>query len=218
MTEEKTIGAFEPRGELDRGHGPRLSISETSRPGFMLITAKALEIPDVFLIEPESYVDERGSFMEVWNRDDFTAATGCHDEFVQDNQSRSRAGVLRGLHYQLPNPQGKLVRVTVGKAYTVAVDIRRSSASFGKWVAEELSADNRKQLWVPPGFAHGFLSLTDPTDVLYKVTAFYAPGCNQSLRWDDPAIGIEWPLSGNKPLVSSRDKAAPFLAEAEVFA
>jgi dTDP-4-dehydrorhamnose 3,5-epimerase len=177
----------------------------------MSITAKALEIPDVFLVEPESYVDERGSFMEAWNRDDFAAATGCIDQFVQDNQSRSKAGVLRGLHYQSPNPQGKLVRVVTGVAYTVAVDIRRSSTTFGRWVARELSSQNRRQLWIPPGFAHGFLTLADPTDVIYKVTAFYVPGCGRTL------IGIDWPLDGDAPLLSPRDGAAPLLADAEVF-
>jgi dTDP-4-dehydrorhamnose 3,5-epimerase len=143
--------------------------------------------------------------------------TGNTSPFVQDNQSRSGLGVIRGLHYQLPSPQGKLVRVIAGRAFAVAVDIRRSSDSFGSWVSTTISAESRKQLWLPPGFAHGFLALDGPTDVVYKVTAFYEPDCGRAIRWDDPDIGIRWPLVDTEPLLSKRDRAAPLLRDAKVF-
>ena len=181
------------------------------------MTARALEIPDILLLEPEVHEDERGHFFEAWNEATFIAAAGEHPSFVQDNQSKSRAGVIRGLHYQLPNPQGKLVRAVAGESFTVAVDIRVSSPTFGHWVAQGLSAENRKQLWVPPGFAHGFMALTDPTVILYKVTAFYAPGCDRVIRWNDGAIGIDWPLGDVAPMLSAKDLAAPLLRDAEVF-
>lgn len=183
-----------------------------------MVAATNLEIPDVVLLEPEVFQDDRGYFMEAWNREDFAIAIGGHQEFVQDNESRSRGGVLRGLHYQLPNEQGKLVRVSIGRAFTVAVDVRRSSPTFRRWVACELSERNKRQLWLPPGFAHGFLTLADPTFVFYKVTAFFAPEHDHTVRWNDPAIGIEWPLAGAEPIMSERDRLAPLLADAAVFA
>ena len=196
---------------------PMRDLTVSLQSAFMSITATALEIPDVLLLEPELFTDERGTFFEVWNQADFVAATGCRHDFVQDNQSRSRRGVLRGLHYQLPQPQGKLVRVATGRAFMVAVDIRRSSATFSRAVTAELSEDNRRQLWIPPGFAHGFLSLSDPTDVLYKVTEFFSPECDRELRWNDPALGIDWPLGGSDPSMSTRDRNAPLLEEARVY-
>lgn len=185
--------------------------------GFMSITATALEVPDVLLLEPEVFTDQRGTFFEVWNHAAFTEVTGCDDQFVQDNQSRSRKGVLRGLHYQQPNPQGKLVRVGRGRAFTVAVDLRRDSASFGRAATSELSASDRLQLWIPPGFAHGFLALEDATDVLYKVTAYFSPQSDRELRWNDPVLGIDWPLSGREPMMSDRDRCAPLLADAPIY-
>jgi dTDP-4-dehydrorhamnose 3,5-epimerase len=183
----------------------------------MPLTVKNLAISGVLLIEPEIHRDQRGHFFEAWNDIDFREAVGEVATFVQDNQSRSRTGVIRGLHYQLPNPQGKLVRVIKGEAFVVAVDIRRSSPTFGRWVKETLTGDNHRQLWIPPGFAHGFMALADPTDMIYKVTAFYAPGYDRSIRWDDPAIGVDWPETGSKPLMSDKDRAAPLLSDAEVF-
>jgi dTDP-4-dehydrorhamnose 3,5-epimerase len=183
----------------------------------MGITATPLDIPDVMLLEPEVFGDDRGNFFEAWNHSDFVDATGCHYRFVQDNQSRSKAGVLRGLHFQLPRAQGKLVRVLVGSAFTVAVDVRRSSPTFGKAVSVEISEENRFQLWLPPGFAHGFLALGSPTEVLYKVTAYFDPGCDREVRWNDPALRIDWPLDGGEPLVSQRDRNAPLLRDAEVY-
>jgi dTDP-4-dehydrorhamnose 3,5-epimerase len=168
------------------------------------------------IIEPTVFGDGRGFFLESWNVARFREA-GLAWEFVQDNHSRSGKGVLRGLHLQNPNPQGKLVRVVAGRAWDVAVDVRRSSAHFGKWVGVELSAANKRMFWIPPGFAHGFLSLEDGTDFLYKCTAFYAPADEVSILWNDPAIGIEWPLEGIEPLLSAKDKTARPLAEVEVY-
>jgi len=182
-----------------------------------MVTATNLEIPDVVLLEPEVFQDDRGYFMEVWNRDEFAVATGSNPDFVQDNESRSRRGVLRGLHYQLPGAQGKLVRIGIGRAFTVAVDLRRSSPTFRGWVACELSEADKRQLWIPPGFAHGFLTLADPTYVFYKVTSYFAPEHDHTVRWNDPAIGVEWPLGGTEPIMSERDRFAPLLAEVEVF-
>jgi dTDP-4-dehydrorhamnose 3,5-epimerase len=176
-----------------------------------------LEPSEVQLIEPDVFEDQRGFFSESWNRERFAAGVGQDIDFVQDNHSRSARGVLRGLHYQLPpRPQGKLVRVLVGSIWDVAVDIRRSSESFGAWVGMELSAANHRQLWIPPGFAHGFLALTE-ADVIYKVTEYYSREHDRSLRWDDPDIGIEWPLD-EKPILSDKDAGAPSLRDAEVFA
>ena len=173
-------------------------------------------IPDVKLIEPRVFGDPRGYFLEAWNERLFAAA-GIDDTFVQDNHSRSAKGVFRGLHYQLNVPQGKLVRVTNGAVFDVAVDIRASSPTFGKWVGYELSAANHRMLWIPPGFAHGFLTLQDNTDFLYKCTALYHPEFDRSVRWNDPAIGIEWPVSEANPTLSAKDKAAPLLANAEIY-
>jgi dTDP-4-dehydrorhamnose 3,5-epimerase len=183
----------------------------------MSISVTALQIPDVLLLEPEVYRDERGTLFEAWNATDFSAATGSQAPFVQDNQSRSSRGVLRGLHFQRPEPQGKLVRVLSGMTYTVAVDIRRGSPTFGDWVGLEISAENYRQLWIPPGFAHGLLALQDGTEVLYKLTSFYRPGRDHTIRWNDPAIGIEWPAGYDKPTVSPRDRDAPLLADVEVY-
>lgn len=174
-------------------------------------------LPGVLIIEPRVFGDERGFFLESWNAEAFGAA-GLDLQFVQDNHSRSARGVLRGLHYQQPEPQGKLVRVTAGRAFDVAVDIRRSSPTFGQWTGVELSAASKRLFWIPPGFAHGFLALEDGTDFLYKCTAFYRPAYDHSIRWDDPAIGIEWPLDGIEPQLSAKDQAAKMLADAEVFA
>lgn len=170
------------------------------------------------ILEPQAFADDRGHFFEAFNKEAFDQEVGGTWTFVQDNQSRSRRSVLRGLHYQLdPMAQGKLVRVVRGAVFDVAVDIRESSSSFGRWLGVELSEDNHKQLWVPPGFAHGFLALTDPADLLYKVTEYYSPDHDRSIRWDDPDIGIEWPLDG-EPTLSDKDATAPHLRDAEVFA
>ena len=174
-------------------------------------------LPGVLLIEPRVFGDARGFFLESWNARSF-AANDLDLDFVQDNHSRSARGVLRGLHYQRANPQGKLVRVTRGAVYDVAVDIRRSSPHFGQWVGVELSEDNHRMLWVPPGFAHGFLVTSDTADFQYKVTQFYDPADERAIRWDDPAIGITWPDVGSEPTLSGKDGAAPCLADADVFA
>jgi dTDP-4-dehydrorhamnose 3,5-epimerase len=180
--------------------------------------AQALSIPDVVLFTPTMFGDDRGLFMESYNARAFADATGCEPDFVQDNHSNSQRGVLRGLHYQLPpNAQGKLVRVVSGAVFDVAVDLRRSSPTFGQWVGQVLSAVNRQQLWIPPGFAHGFLTLTDTVDFLYKTTAYYAPASERAIAWNDPAIGIEWPARG-EPLLSEKDLRGMAFADAEVFA
>ena len=175
-------------------------------------------LPEVLLIEPKVFGDARGFFMESFNQQAFDAAVGHAVAFVQDNHSRSARGVLRGLHYQLPpHAQGKLVRVTSGCVFDVAVDMRRSSPRFGHWAGGELSADNHHQLWIPPGFAHGFLVLSDTADFLYKTTDYYAPQAEGSVRWDDPALGIVWPDAGVAPVLSGKDAAAPLLAAALAF-
>lgn len=181
----------------------------------MIVTETTL--PGVKLIEPKVFGDERGFFLESWNKRSFADA-GLDLDFVQDNHSRSARGVLRGLHYQLQNPQGKLVRVTAGAVFDVAVDVRRSSPHFGKWVGYELSDANKRMLWVPPGFAHGFLVLSDTADFLYKCSQLYDGSDDRGVRWDDPAIGIDWPLVGLTPQLSGKDAAAPLLADAQVFA
>ncbi len=173
------------------------------------------DIPDVKLIQPHVHGDERGFFMETWNARAFEEA-GLDLHFVQDNHSKSAANVLRGLHYQVSSPQGKLVRVVAGAVFDVAVDLRRSSSTFGKWVGFELSAHNRRQLWIPEGFAHGFVTLEDKTEFLYKCTALYEPGLERSVRWNDPALNIAWPV--REPILSAKDAAAPVLAAAETFA
>ena len=180
--------------------------------------ATRLAIPDVVLIEPRVFGDERGFFMESFNQRAFNEATGTDHPFVQDNHSRSGQGVLRGLHYQIRQPQGKLVRVTSGAVFDVAVDLRKSSPTFGQWVGAELSADNHRQLWVPPGFAHGFLVLSNSADFLYKTTDYYAPEHERSLAWNDPDLAIAWPAVGAAaPTLSGKDAAAPSLALAETF-
>jgi dTDP-4-dehydrorhamnose 3,5-epimerase len=177
-----------------------------------------LDLAGLLLIEPRLFGDERGFFMESWNRRSFAAA-GLDVDFVQDNHSRSAAGVLRGLHYQLQRPQGKLVRVTAGRAYDVAVDLRRSSPTYGRWHGVELSAANRLMFWVPPGFAHGFLSLEDGTEFQYKCTDFYDPADEHSLLWNDPALAIDWPLDAiGTPVLSAKDEAGKPLADAASFA
>jgi dTDP-4-dehydrorhamnose 3,5-epimerase len=174
-------------------------------------------LPGVLIIEPKLFGDARGFFLESWNQQAFASA-GLTMDFVQDNHSRSARGVLRGLHYQLENPQGKLVRVTQGAVFDVAVDIRRSSPHFGQWVGVELNDDNHRMLWIPPGFAHGFLVLSESADFLYKCTSLYHPASDRGIRWDDPDIGIAWPDVGMAPQLSGKDAAAPHLAHAEIFA
>jgi len=175
-------------------------------------------IDGVLILEPRVFGDERGFFMESYNQRAFDEALGFEARFVQDNHSRSARGVLRGLHYQLPPyAQGKLVRVTQGSVFDVAVDIRRSSPSFGRWVGVELSGHNHRQLWLPPGMAHGFLVTSDSADFLYKTTTYYAPEAERSIRWDDPAIGIDWPTLGHSPQLSQRDAAAPLFTDAPCF-
>ncbi len=174
-------------------------------------------LPGVLIIEPRVFGDHRGFFMETWNAVGFAAA-GLDLTFVQDNHSRSQKGVLRGLHFQNPGPQGKLVRVTSGAVFDVAVDLRQSSPTFGQWTGIELSATNKRMFWVPEGFAHGFLTLEDDTDFLYKCTAPYAPQSEHTLAWDDPAVGIIWPDIGMAPLVSDKDARGASLADAAVFA
>ena len=176
-------------------------------------------IEGVLILEPRVFGDARGFFMESYNRRAFAAATGVDADFVQDNHSRSAKGVLRGLHYQLRQPQGKLVRVVAGAVFDVAMDIRRASPTFGRWVGVELSADNQRQLWVPPGLAHGFLVLSDSADFLYKTSDYYAPEHERAMAWNDPAVGIAWPLAAHgiaAPLLSDKDRGAPPLAQAEL--
>ncbi|WP_280540219.1 dTDP-4-dehydrorhamnose 3,5-epimerase [Chromohalobacter sp. 11-W] len=174
-------------------------------------------IPDVKLIKPKVFGDERGYFYESFNQKAFDEAVGHPVTFVQDNHSRSVKGTLRGLHYQLPpHPQGKLVRVTVGEVFDVAVDVRKSSPTFGQWVGELLSADNKNQLWIPPGLAHGFLVISEMAEFQYKCTDFYAPDCEAAIRWDDVELGIDWPIKG-QPLISPKDGQAPSFLKAEYF-
>ena len=178
--------------------------------------ATRLAIPDVILLEPKVFGDERGFFFESYNRAVFKEATGLDPDFVQDNHSRSVKGVLRGLHYQLPpKAQGKLVRVVEGEVFDVAVDIRRDSPTFGKWVGEVLSAENKLQMWIPPGFAHGFLTLSETAEFLYKTTEYYSPADERCIRWDDPAVGIDWPLARELRL-SAKDVQGAGLAHAEL--
>jgi dTDP-4-dehydrorhamnose 3,5-epimerase len=179
----------------------------------------ATAIPDVLLLEPKVFGDARGFFYESFNQTAFDQAVGHAVTFVQDNHSRSSKGVLRGLHYQLPPcAQGKLVRCVRGAVFDVAVDIRRSSPTFGQWVGVELSEENHRQFWIPPGFAHGFMALSDTAEFLYKTTAYYAPTHDRSIAWDDTDIGIQWPDLGRKPDLSAKDLAAQPFARADVFA
>lgn len=173
-------------------------------------------LPGVLLLEPVCFHDARGSFLESWNHKTF-AELGLDMHFVQDSHSHSKRGVLRGLHYQLNQPQGKLVRVVNGKVFDVVVDLRKSSPAFGRWMGYELSGDNHHMLWVPPGFGHGFLVLSEQADFVYKATDYYAPEWDRGIRWDDPQIGIAWPLEG-EPLLSDKDQRLPFLEAADVYA
>ena len=174
-------------------------------------------IPDVLVLEPKVFGDARGFFFESFNARAFRDATGLDVSFVQDNHSRSARGVLRGLHYQIRQPQGKLVRVVRGAVFDVAVDLRRASPTFGRWVGVELSEDNHRELWIPPGFAHGFVVLSEAADFLYKTTDYYAPEHERCLAWNDPAVGVEWPYP-DAPQLSAKDRAGLSLAECEVFA
>ncbi|HSD55459.1 MAG TPA: dTDP-4-dehydrorhamnose 3,5-epimerase [Burkholderiales bacterium] len=174
------------------------------------------EIPDVLLLEPKVFGDSRGFFFESWNARAFAEA-GIPATFVQDNHSRSPRGVLRGLHYQIVQPQGKLVRVVAGEVFDIAVDLRRASPTFGRWVGERLSGENRRMLWIPPGFGHGFLALSESADFLYKTTDYYAPEHERVIAWNDPDLAIAWPLEG-APTLSARDVAGARFRDAEVFA
>lgn len=177
----------------------------------------ATRIPDVKILMPKMFADDRGFFQETWNARTF-AGLGLDVTFVQDNHSNSAKNVLRGLHYQIRHPQGKLMRVARGSVFDVAVDLRRSSSSFGQWVGVEISAQNRQMLWIPPGFAHGFLALEDDTDLIYKCTDYYAPQDERSLMWNDPALGIDWPLPrGTAPRLSPKDMTGVPLQAAETF-
>ena len=171
-------------------------------------------IPDVLVLEPRVFGDARGFFLESFNQRAFAEATGLNPTFVQDNHSRSARGVLRGLHFQVQQPQGKLVRVVRGAVFDVAVDIRPESPTFGRWAGVELSEDNHRQLWIPPGLAHGFLVLSETADFLYKTTDYYAPTHERSIAWNDPTLAIDWPLAGAQPALSAKDQAAMSLAEA----
>lgn len=179
----------------------------------------ATALPGVLIIEPRVFTDERGWFMESYNQAVFEQAVGCAVPFVQDNHSYSKRGVIRGLHYQLPPyAQGKLVRATQGRVWDVAVDIRKSAASFGKWVGVELSAENRRQLWIPPGFAHGFITLSETSEFMYKTTARYNKESEAAINWNDPQLAIQWPgISAADVLLAEKDAAAPFFKDARVF-
>jgi len=179
--------------------------------------ATPLAIPDVIVLEPKVFGDDRGFFFESFSQAKFEAAIGRHVTFVQDNHSRSVKNVLRGLHYQIQEPQGKLVRVVQGRVFDVAVDIRKSSPTFGQWVGEILSAENKRQMWVSEGFAHGFVVLSDTAECLYKTTAYYAPEHERCIAWNDPTIGIQWPVDG-EPVLSVKDQQGQSLAEAGYYA
>ena len=177
-----------------------------------------LALPELLLIEPRVFADERGFFMESFNQREFDRALGGHVDFVQDNHSRSHRGVLRGLHYQLPpHGQGKLVRVTQGRVFDVAVDVRRSSPRFGQWAGVELSSEDHRQLWIPPGFAHGFLVLSESADFAYKTTEYWFAESDRAIRWDDAELAIDWPALDADFIVGAKDRAAPALAHAEVY-
>lgn len=173
-------------------------------------------ISGLLILEPRVFTDERGFFLESWNAKEFHDAVGGGVEFVQDNHSRSKRRVLRGLHYQIAQPQAKVVRVIAGRVFDVAVDLRKSSPTFGRWVGTELSEDNHRQVWIPAGFAHGFLALSEHADVLYKTTDFYAPQHERCLIWNDPTVGIDWPVDGT-PILSAKDQAGLPLGDAPVF-
>lgn len=180
----------------------------------MSITVTPTAIPDVLLVKPALYNDNRGWFVESFNEKDFSAAIGKHVTFVQDNHSLSKKGVLRGLHYQIEQIQGKLVRVCRGSVFDVAIDLRQSSPSFGRWVGEELSAENKKQMWIPPGFAHGFFVLSDEAELLYKTTDYWNEASEQTIAWNDPTLNIEWPHIGSPPILNAKDLQGLFWAEA----
>jgi dTDP-4-dehydrorhamnose 3,5-epimerase len=182
----------------------------------MPYTVTKTELPEVLILELRVFGDDRGFFFESFNQRDFGESTGVKANFVQDNHSKSKKGVLRGLHYQIQHPQGKLVRVIQGAVFDVAVDLRRSSPNFGKWVGVELSAENKRQLWVPAGFAHGFVVTSDSAEFLYKTTDYWYPEHERSLLWNDPAIGIKWPIDG-EPSLAAKDVAGRLLVDAEVF-
>jgi dTDP-4-dehydrorhamnose 3,5-epimerase len=180
--------------------------------------ATPLAIPDVVLLEPRVFGDARGFFFESFNQRQFESVVGCSPRFVQDNHSLSARNVLRGLHYQIRQPQGKLVRVTSGEVFDVAVDIRRSSPTFGKWVGELLSAENRRQMWIPEGFAHGFVILSAQAEFLYKTTDYWAPEHERCIAWNDPHLAIDWRLENSEPVLSAKDRQGVALAQAETFA
>ena len=182
----------------------------------MPYTITPTALPEVLILEPKVFGDERGFFYESFNQRDFAKATGLNVQFVQDNHSRSVKGVLRGLHYQIEHPQGKLVRVTQGEVFDVVVDLRRSSPNFAKWDGVLLSAQNYRQLWVPPGFAHGFVVISDTAEFLYKTTDYWYPEYERSLRCNDPAVGVQWPISG-MPQLAAKDASASLLSEAQAF-
>ena len=184
----------------------------------MPYTATTTQLDGVLLLEPQVFGDDRGFFFESFNQRDFAQTTGLDVQFVQDNHSKSSKGVLRGLHYQIQHPQGKLVRVTSGEVFDVAVDLRKTSPTFGKSYSTILSADNKRQLWIPPGFAHGFLVTSDSAEFLYKTTDYWHPEFERSLLWSDPALGIEWPLEeGRRPMLAGKDEVAGLLIDSEVF-
>lgn len=174
-------------------------------------------LPGVLILEPQVFRDERGFFLESWNKKTLNDIAGINVEFVQDNHSRSTKGILRGLHYQIEQPQGKLVRVARGCVFDVAVDLRVASPTFGKWIGEKLSDENQKQLWIPPGFAHGFVVLSDSADFMYKTTNYYAPENEQVIRWDDPELNINWPIEGLDLVVSKKDKVGSSFLDAKYF-
>jgi len=183
-----------------------------------MVTVTPTRLPEVKIVEPKVFGDERGFFMESWNQRTFDEALGESVQFVQDNHSRSAKGVLRGMHYQYTRPQGKLVRVVAGRVFDVAVDLRRDSPRCGQWVGVELSEQNKRALWIPPGFAHGFLVLSESADFLYKATDYYAPSDEKALLWNDPQVGIEWPLEpGQQPLVSAKDQVAAAFRDAALY-
>ncbi|MEH2270159.1 MAG: dTDP-4-dehydrorhamnose 3,5-epimerase [Nostoc sp.] len=174
------------------------------------------KIAEVIQLEPQVFTDDRGFFFEAYNHHKFAQETGIFTNFVQDNHSCSKQNVLRGLHYQIQQPQGKLIRAVVGTIFDVAVDIRKSSATFGKWVGSELSAENKRLLWIPPGFAHGFLALSEIAEVVYKTTDYYAPQSDRTILWNDPDLAIDWPVSA-PPILSAKDQAGKPLKAAEIF-
>ena len=182
----------------------------------MPYTVTPTSLPEVLILEPKVFGDDRGFFFESFNQRDFASVTGLDVQFVQDNHSRSVKGVLRGLHYQIQHPQGKLVRVTQGEVFDVAVDLRRSSPNFGKWAGVVLSASNHRQLWIPPGFAHGFVVTSDSAEFLYKTTDYWFPEFERSLLWNDPTVGVRWPIEG-LPQLAAKDVAGKMIGDAEVF-